>query len=87
MDEYLNQTALGRLFDVSSHVIGRWLEQVQLRGPDQRPTPTAIQGGFTKTVPTSRHEGIAYFVWHAEKTIPSAPDRPADHSTLKHETG
>jgi hypothetical protein len=69
MDEYLNQTALGRLFDVSSHVIGRWLEQVQLRGPDQRPTPTAIQGGFTKTVPTSRHEGIAYFVWHAEKTI------------------
>lgn len=69
MNEFLNQTDLGKLFGGTSHDVGKWLKHVGLRAADGRPTAMAKEGGFTKQVSTNRCDGQDYTVWHVEKTI------------------
>ncbi|NQU24327.1 MAG: hypothetical protein HQ567_23845 [Candidatus Nealsonbacteria bacterium] len=71
-DEYMNQTELGELFGATSHTVGKWLMEVNLRtfaadGKRRVPSSRAFDDGFI----TKRHTDMGYYnyVWHAEKTI------------------
>ncbi len=65
--ETLTQRQLGLLFDVSSHVIGNWLEQVGLRDEQtKKPTREAHQDGFCEQV----MNGTGYFwSWRSQLTV------------------
>jgi len=66
--EYANLTALGRKFGVSSHVVGRWLDELGLRKVGKAPSRRAFDLGLPKKAPTNRGDGH-YFIWHLEKTV------------------
>lgn len=65
-DEFLSLTQLGRVYGVSSHVVGRWLKGLGLRTEDGKPSYDAFSQGYVAQRP-SRGVGT-YYVWHAEKT-------------------
>jgi len=58
---------IGKLYNVSSHVVGRWLTRLQLR-EDGQPTDKAKAGGYC-TFTCSQDRGICFYVWNAEKTL------------------
>lgn len=65
--ETLTQRQLGLLFDVSSHVIGDWLEQVGLRDEQtKKPTREAHMEGYCEQV----MNGTGYFwSWRSQPTV------------------
>ena len=67
MNEYLSLTDLGRLYGVSSHVVGRWLKGLGLRTKDGRPSAEAFAQGYVAQRP-SRQPGTYFWIWHADKT-------------------
>lgn len=67
MSEYLSLTEIGRLYGVSSHVVGRWLKGLGLRKQDGKPSADAFAQGYVSQRP-SRQPGTYYWVWHAAKT-------------------
>lgn len=68
--EYANLSALGTRFGVTSHVVGRWLEELGLRKVGDAPTRRAFSLGLLKKAPTNRGDGNGYyFIWHLEKTM------------------
>ena len=72
-NEYSTQTELGRLFGVTSHVIGKWLAALGLRVVGGNPTAKAQ--GLVKTAPTGRGEGDhLFFLWHTAKTVKALED-------------
>lgn len=54
MNEYFTLTELGRLYGVSSHVVGRWLKNLGLRTESGQPSNQAFADGFVSQRP-SRH--------------------------------
>lgn len=78
----MNQTDLGRLFGVTSHVIGRWLTKAGLKGVT--PTPQAIRDGYAVSCPFD--ETRAGWYWVPDKVVPVlladghelVPDLPID---------
>ena len=67
MIDHLSLTELGRLYGVSSHVVGRWLKGLGLRTQDGRPSPEAHAQGYVAQRP-SRQPGTYFWIWHAAKT-------------------
>lgn len=67
MNEYLSLTELGRVYGVSSHVVGRWLKGLGLRTADGRPSPEAFAQGYVSQRP-SRQPGTYFWIWAADKT-------------------
>lgn len=64
----LTLTQLGKLFAVSSHVVGGWLVQRGLRDDKtKRPTAEAHRNGYCETAP-SGPSGY-HWAWDAEKTV------------------
>ena len=63
----LSQRQLGKIFGVSSHVIGRWLKAIGLRNPNGKPSYKAFQEEFVDQAPNGK--GGYYYVWNAERTI------------------
>lgn len=63
---YLTQTQLGKLFDCSSHEIGKRLFAIGLRDQKGKPSTEAFAGGFCQQLP-SRNDGYCWG-WNAEKT-------------------
>src|SRR5262245_32635357 len=66
-EQYLSLTELGRLYGVSSHVVGRWLKGLGRRTEDGRPSRDAFAQGYV-TQRASRHPGTSFWTWHADKT-------------------
>ncbi len=66
---YLNQTALGEIFGVSSHKVGKWLKELGYRTEDGKPSAKAFAYGYVRQEPTGRAPGTYYYVWNADKTI------------------
>jgi hypothetical protein len=62
----MTQTQIGRLFGVSSHEVGRWLEAAGLR-VGSKPSRLAHQEGYCDTAP-SRGQGYCW-AWRPEKTV------------------
>jgi hypothetical protein len=63
----MTQTQIGKLFGVTSHVVGDWLRTIGLRDPDGKPTQKAQDGGFCDTAPSGT-TGY-HWVWTSEKTV------------------
>jgi len=66
-DPYASQTEIGELYEVSSHVVGRWLKALGLRTDDGRPSQKAFDEHFVAQR-SSRGEGTYFWVWHRERT-------------------
>jgi hypothetical protein len=63
----MTQGQLGILFGVSSHVIGKWLVELNLRSDDKQPTREAHQDGYCEKAPSG---SMGYhWVWRSEKTV------------------
>ena len=65
--EFMTQTQIGELFDVSSHQIGKWLVEIGLRTLKKHPSGLAFDGGFVSQAP-SRNDGYNW-AWHSAKTV------------------
>ncbi len=63
----MTQTQLGKLFGVSSHVVGRWLVEVGLRTDRGRPSVRAHREGYCETAPS--HGNGYHWAWDAAKTV------------------
>jgi len=61
---WMTQTALGKLFGVSSHAIGKWLVELGLRTKDGIPTLDALTRGLAKAMRDDR--GFHFYVWDRE---------------------
>ena len=66
--DYKSMTDLGKLFGVSSHIIGRWLTRIGLRTPHGNPSRTARDQGMIRAIPNGRNDD-KYHIWHTEKTV------------------
>ena len=67
-DNSLGQTDLGKLYNVLSHGMGRWLVAAGLRTADKKPSTKAFQGRFDSRR-DSTQPGTYYWVWQAEMTM------------------
>jgi hypothetical protein len=52
-DDFINLTAIGKLYGVSAADAGRWLKNLSLRHPDGRPTQQAVTDGFAQEQPSA----------------------------------
>ncbi len=66
-DEYTTMREIGKRFDATSHVIGRWLTEIGLRTESKEPSQKAIAGGYCKK--RSFDGPGLQVVWHVEKTV------------------
>lgn len=83
MSDHLSQTDLGKLFGVSSHVIGKWLGDCGLRNEFKKPSKRAFEEGFVNTAGTGREVvGSYFYVWHKAKTV--AALKAAGHRIKPH---
>ena len=64
-NEYLTQTQLGKIYGVTSHVIGKWLTGLGLREAG-KPSRTAFNEGFVRQAPSSQPETY-FYVWNKAK--------------------
>ena len=64
--EYLSQKELGKLFGVSSHVVGRWLIACDLRNDKGYPTNECQGNGMAKNG-NPGFQGI-HWHWNAQRT-------------------
>jgi hypothetical protein len=67
--QQMTQGQIGQIFGVSSHQIGRWLQEIKLRTEEGRPSREAHEGGYCETAP-SRGQGY-YWAWNPAKTVPA----------------
>jgi len=67
MNEYLSLTELGRIYGVSSHVVGKWLKGLGLRASDGSPSAQAFNEKYVSQRP-SRQPGTYFHVWNAKRT-------------------
>ncbi|MBA2114064.1 hypothetical protein [Bremerella alba] len=64
--EYMNQRQLGQLFNATSHDVGKWLRDLELRNQKGSPSSEAFQRKLvSKNFDTN---GTYSYVWHAERT-------------------
>ena len=66
-DEYWTMTEIGKLFGVSSHVIGRKLNEIGLRN-GRKPSRDAFNGGYCEERWASDLRGYCW-AWAKTKTI------------------
>jgi hypothetical protein len=69
MNEFTTMTELGKLFDESSHTIGKWLVDIGLRTPEMKTSKKAFDGGYVKQVPLPDNPDRYFWGWHRLKTI------------------
>jgi hypothetical protein len=73
MNDYLTMKELGRLFGVSSHVVGKKLKEAGLRTADGRPTKAAFNGGFCSQRWAPYMAGYCW-AWANETTLRALED-------------
>ena len=64
-DIWVNQTTLGRQFNMSAIAMGKKLKELGLREADGKPTPRAIDQGFCRSTPLK--DGTPFYRWHKKK--------------------
>lgn len=66
MENYLSQTEIGRVYGVSSHVVGKWLKDLGLRNSEGFPTDDA-KAMVSKRQSTNLGTWIS--VWDREQVL------------------
>ncbi|MGK7874603.1 MAG: hypothetical protein AB4426_15245 [Xenococcaceae cyanobacterium] len=64
-DIWVNQTTLGRQFNMSAIAMGKKLKELGLREPDGKPTQRAIDEEFCRSTPLK--DGKSFYMWHKTK--------------------
>jgi hypothetical protein len=64
-DNYVNLTALGKLYNAGPRDVGNWLKEMGLRDQDGRPSQKAIKEEFVKERVT---EWGPQWLWNLAKT-------------------
>lgn len=64
-DIWVNQSTLGKAFNVSAISIGKKLKELELRQADGTPTAKAISEGYSRAAPLK--DGTPFFLWHKRK--------------------
>ena len=67
MDNYLSLTELGRIYGVSSHVVGKWLKRLGLRTESGQPSAEAFRDGCVSQRPSTQ-PGTCFYVWQRTRT-------------------
>ena len=65
--KHMTLTQIGKIFGVSSQQVGKWLVQIGLRTPKNRPSREAFTGGYVEQRP-SRNQGYIW-CWDSAKTV------------------
>ena len=64
-DIWVNQSTLGKAFNLSAVAIGKKLKELELRQADGTPTAKALSEGYCKATPLK--DGTPFFMWHQAK--------------------
>lgn len=64
-DIWVNQSTLGKAFNLSAIAIGKKLKELELRQADGTPTTKAISEGYCTSTPLK--DGTPFFLWHKGK--------------------
>jgi hypothetical protein len=64
-DIWVNQTTLGKKFNLSAVAIGKKLKELGLREANGNPSTKAIEEGFCKATPLK--DGTPFFMWNKDK--------------------
>jgi hypothetical protein len=64
-DIWVNQSTLGKAFNLSAVAIGKKLKELELRQADGTPTANAISEGYCRAAPLK--DGTPFFLWHKRK--------------------
>jgi len=64
-DVWVNQSTLGKAFNLSAVAIGKKLKELELRQTDGTPTTKALSEGYCRATPLK--DGTPFFLWHKEK--------------------
>ena len=67
-DELFTMKEIGKIFGVTSHVIGRKLKDLGMRTNEGKPSPAAFRGHYCGQRFTRDYENYCW-AWHPEKTI------------------
>lgn len=65
-DDFVMLTTLGESYGVPARVVGGWLKECGLRGPDGRPTAEAQSQGLVRE--RALEQGGTFWLWHKVKT-------------------
>lgn len=69
-EEFGTMTVIGRRFDVTRQVCGKWLAQLGLRVVGKNPTRKAQELGLVKRTTATRGNGeFDFSLWHIDKTV------------------
>ncbi len=64
-DIWINQSGLGKEFNMSAIAMGKKLKELGLREANGTPTSKALDEGYC--TPTPLKDGTPFFLWHREK--------------------
>lgn len=64
-DIWVNQTTLGKSFNMSAVAIGKKLKELELRQANGAPTEKALTEGYCRSTPMK--DGTPFFLWHKKK--------------------
>lgn len=64
-DIWVNQSRLGKAFNLSAVAIGKKLKELDLRQADGTPTAKALTEGYCRAAPLK--DGTPFFLWRKEK--------------------
>jgi hypothetical protein len=64
-DIWVNQSTLGKEFNLSAVAIGKKLKELELRRADGTPTAKALSEGYCRAAPLK--DGTPFFLWHKRK--------------------
>ena len=67
MDDFLSLTEIGKIYGVSSHVVGKWLKGLGLRAESGQPTDQARNERYIAQRPSTQ-PGTFFYVWSRSKT-------------------
>lgn len=64
-DIWVNQTTLGKKFNLSAVAIGKKLKELGLREANGNPSTKALEEGFCRSTPLK--DGTSFYLWHKSK--------------------
>lgn len=67
MNDFISLTEIGKLYGVSSHVVGKWLKGLGLRTESGAPSVQAFREKYVAQRPSTQ-PGTFFYVWHGART-------------------